>query len=118
MRSKSGPSSPESLPPVQVDPNQLELTLLNLTVNARDAMQGGGAITISAREEHVTGANALGLSPGPFVCIRVEDTGAGMDEATLQRAKGIRSSPRKASAKEPGSAFPWRTALRCSRVAR
>ncbi len=77
---------PENLPPVQVDPNQLELTLLNLTVNARDAMPGGGAITISAREEHVTVANALGLSAGSFVCIRLEDTGAGMDEATLQRA--------------------------------
>ena len=74
------------LPPVKVDPNQLELALLNLAVNARDAMPIGGTITISARPEVVTGAGEGGLSAGPYVCIAVRDTGLGMDMETLARA--------------------------------
>ncbi|MCP8940313.1 response regulator [Alsobacter sp. SYSU M60028] len=77
---------PPGLPPVRVDPHQLELTLLNLAVNARDAMPEGGRIGISAREETVGASNALALAPGSYVCIRVTDTGVGMDEATLALA--------------------------------
>ncbi|MDP5280014.1 PAS domain S-box protein [Sphingomonas sp. DG1-23] len=69
---------------VHADPAQLELALLNLAVNARDAMQDGGRIVIAAREEQV-GAGE-GLKPGAYVCLSVSDTGAGMDAATLARA--------------------------------
>jgi len=69
---------------VRVDPNQLELALLNLSVNARDAMAGGGTITISAEPE--TQAAGGRLSAGTYVRIQVIDTGSGMDEATLARA--------------------------------
>ena len=72
---------PLALPAVWADGNQLEMALLNLAVNARDAMPDGGLIIISAHEE----ANEPG-APGGFVRICVRDTGAGMDEATLRRA--------------------------------
>ena len=68
------------------DANQLELALLNLAVNARDAMPDGGAITIAAREETLAAGDAGGLAPGRYVCLSVTDTGEGMDEETLARA--------------------------------
>jgi PAS domain S-box-containing protein len=71
--------------PVLADPNQLEMALLNLAVNARDAMPGGGDIVISTREETVK-QESHGLKPGSYICLSVSDTGAGMDEQTLQRA--------------------------------
>jgi CheY-like chemotaxis protein len=77
---------PASLPAVNADPNQLELVLLNLIVNARDAMPLGGTITISAQVEMVGERNASGLKPGSYVCITLTDTGLGMDAATLARA--------------------------------
>ncbi|ANY84213.1 hypothetical protein BB934_38930 (plasmid) [Microvirga ossetica] len=77
---------PPALPPVRVDPNQLEMALLNLAVNARDAMPVSGTITISARAEEVAHSNDHGLSPGSYVCVCVSDTGMGMDAATLARA--------------------------------
>jgi signal transduction histidine kinase len=77
---------PSALPCVEVDPNQLELALLNLVVNARDAMPNSGTITIAARAEDVARLNEIGLSAGPYVCISVSDTGTGMDSATLARA--------------------------------
>jgi PAS domain S-box-containing protein len=73
-----------NLPKAHADPNQLELAILNLAMNARDAMPKGGAIIIEARERTVT--NEPVLKPGQYVCVTVTDTGAGMDEATLQRA--------------------------------
>jgi PAS domain S-box-containing protein len=76
---------PLAIPPVLADTNQLELALLNLAVNARDAMPEGGEIVISAREQAVSPGGA-GLRPGRYVHIRVSDTGAGMDEETLRRA--------------------------------
>jgi len=73
------------LPPVEIDPNQLESALLNLALNARDAMGGEGPLRISAREG---GPDQHGISthPGRFVCLSVEDKGQGMDERTLRRA--------------------------------
>lgn len=77
---------PLKLPPVLCDSNQLELALLNLVVNARDAMKNGGTIIISAREiDHVGAAGAHPVT-GKYVCLAVTDTGEGMDEATLKRA--------------------------------
>ena len=75
---------PLSLPKAHADPHQLELAILNLAVNARDAMPKGGAIVIGAREREVPGEP--GLKPGRYVCVTVTDTGTGMDETTLRRA--------------------------------
>jgi signal transduction histidine kinase len=76
----------QAMPPIRVDPNQLELALLNLALNARDAMPTGGRLTISARRERVEGGQIADLAPGDYVCIAEHDTGHGMDEATLKRA--------------------------------
>ena len=73
------------LPAVNVDPNQLEMALLNLAVNARDAMRSGGVLTI-ALEQYLATAGQSELKPGDYVRLSVEDTGEGMDEATLARA--------------------------------
>ena len=76
---------PLILPPVQADARQLELALMNLAVNARDAMPDGGTITISARRETVGTDHNL-LEPGDYVVLLVEDQGEGMDEETLTKA--------------------------------
>ena len=75
-----------NLAPTRVDPNQLELALLNLGLNARDAMPLGGKLTISAHRERVAAGDVPGLDPGEYVCITERDTGDGMDEVTLKRA--------------------------------
>ena len=77
---------PGDLALVHVDPNQLELAILNLSLNARDAMPQGGKLAISAAVESVQRANQHELAPGDFVRIKVGDTGLGMDEETLKRA--------------------------------
>src|SRR6266446_7004487 len=74
------------LAPTRVDPNQLELALLNLAVNSRDAMPYGGELEITAHLERVAAGDVPGLGLGDYVCIGVRDTGCGMDEATLKRA--------------------------------
>ena len=73
-----------NLPAAHVDPNPLELALLNLAVNSRDAMAGEGTLTISARLE--TATKSLKLKSGSYICLAVRDTGIGMDEQTLRRA--------------------------------
>ena len=75
----------KSLPPAQADPNQLEMALLNLGVNARDAMPDGGVLRISATRESVREPRG-DLRRGHYVRLSVADTGVGMDEATLARA--------------------------------
>jgi CheY-like chemotaxis protein len=75
------------LPAIRVDANQLELALLNVAVNARDAMPISGVLTVTARaEECAAGQAPNGLAPGRYVRLSVHDTGIGMDEATLARA--------------------------------
>ncbi len=76
----------DALPWVRTDPNQLESALLNLTLNARDAMPNGGVITIDGRVEQASGEPGLDLNPGRYVRLRVVDSGEGMDEETLARA--------------------------------
>ena len=66
-----------TLPRVKADANQVEMALLNLTMNARDAMPNGGAIVLDAHLEH---------EPKEFVCLSVTDRGVGMDEETLKKA--------------------------------
>ena len=72
--------------PVLSDPSQLEMILLNLTVNARDAMPDGGQIVIATREEVLRPQDDSRLKPGTYICLTVRDTGTGMDEETLKRA--------------------------------
>ena len=76
---------PDGLPPVESDPAQLESALLNLVVNARDAMPGGGVIVITARKEVIDEAT-IDLAAGSYVCLSVRDAGEGMDAETLARA--------------------------------
>jgi PAS domain S-box-containing protein len=70
---------------IEVDANQLELALINLAVNARDAMPQGGSLTIACHNED--NGKRVGLPRDPFVCITIADTGEGMSEATLARAQ-------------------------------
>ncbi|HMH65301.1 MAG TPA: ATP-binding protein, partial [Rhizomicrobium sp.] len=77
---------PAGLGKVIADENQLELALLNLCVNARDAMKDGGHIVIAAREKQVGAKDESGLPPGPYICLSVSDNGEGMDAQTLKRA--------------------------------
>jgi PAS domain S-box-containing protein len=76
---------PPGTPHVTTDPNQLETALLNLVLNARDAMPEGGAITISARPRRVEASTAE-IGEGDYVGLVVTDCGEGMDAETLARA--------------------------------
>ena len=80
----------ESVPPLFVDPAGLESALLNLVVNARDAMPKGGSIIISSHvrnlEESHPAVQAGEVKAGRYVCVSVTDTGQGMSRETLERA--------------------------------
>jgi PAS domain S-box-containing protein len=74
---------------IEVDPNELESAILNLAVNARDAMPGGGRLTIETANTYIDESYATNYAevvPGQYVSISVSDTGGGMDEATVSRA--------------------------------
>jgi len=73
-----------NLPMAMLDQSQTELALLNLVVNARDAITGQGTITISTSNEFVV--NHPQLNDGRYVRLRVTDTGIGMDQETLEKA--------------------------------
>jgi CheY-like chemotaxis protein len=77
---------PPNLPPVEADPNQLELALLNLALNARDAMPLGGQLKISSFAQTVGANEVPHLVAGEFIRLSVSDTGSGMDDATLKQA--------------------------------
>ena len=74
------------LPQALADPNQLELAILNLCVNARDAMPEGGALTIAAETALIGPGSEPKLSPGLYLRLSVIDTGTGMNAETLARA--------------------------------
>ena len=76
---------PEGLPPARIDANQLELAILNLAINARDAMQDGGAIAIRLSNHHVGKATNV-LKPGDYLKVSVIDDGEGMSPETLKKA--------------------------------
>jgi signal transduction histidine kinase/ActR/RegA family two-component response regulator len=74
------------IPAAVVDPNQLELAILNLSVNARDAMPDGGQLTISVRKEAVRSGQVPMLATGDYIRLSVIDEGCGMSSDTLVRA--------------------------------
>jgi CheY-like chemotaxis protein len=76
---------PRDLPNIRIDRNQLELSLLNLGLNAQDAMASGGQIVIKASVADETRLPEQ-LAPGSYVNLSISDTGAGMDADTLRRA--------------------------------
>jgi signal transduction histidine kinase len=92
LRSSIGPTIdieaevPADLWPAHVDANQLELALLNLAINARDAMPEGGRLRFGAHNVTIAAGADASLAAGDYVCLAVTDDGAGMDEPTLERA--------------------------------
>ena len=77
---------PLDLPLVHADAHQLELAVLNLAVNARDAMPRGGKLEVTAAAECLAEQNDAGLLPGRYVRLGLTDDGEGMDAATLAQA--------------------------------
>jgi signal transduction histidine kinase/CheY-like chemotaxis protein len=75
---------PDGLPPARIDANQLELAILNLAINARDAMQDGGAIDIKVSRHAIN--NDPALTPGDYLKVSVIDNGSGMSPETLKKA--------------------------------
>ena len=78
--------SEAEMPLAMADPNQLELAILNLCVNARDAMPDGGILTVTSEAVPIGPHDTPSLTPGLYVRVSVIDTGHGMDSATLARA--------------------------------
>lgn len=81
-------STEESLPAVMVDPGRIEQSLLNLVINARDAMPSGGVLTITTRSVAVEEPRTVvsgELPPGRYVTLSVQDTGRGIDRSNLSR---------------------------------
>ena len=74
------------LPPAKADPNQLEMALLNLAVNARDAMADVGVLRVIAALKEASRGDGGAIEPGRYIRVSVVDTGTGMDEATIARA--------------------------------
>ncbi len=77
---------PEDLWPVTVDPGEFELALLNIAVNARDAMPNGGTLRLLARNARCRGETASGGLVGEFVAITLADSGTGMPAEVMARA--------------------------------
>ncbi|HXG48611.1 MAG TPA: response regulator [Methylomirabilota bacterium] len=79
---------PAGLPPIEADAGMIEQVVMNLAVNARDAMSKGGRLTLATRETIIDTSSPRSHAdarPGRFVCLSVTDTGCGMSPATLER---------------------------------
>lgn len=75
----------DSLWPCRIDPAEFEATILNLMLNARDAMPDGGRLTIRAENTVLEEATIAGLSRGDYVLVSVSDNGAGISPASLAK---------------------------------
>lgn len=71
---------------VSADPTQVEASIVNLVVNARDAMPSGGAVTITTTNTHLRSNECNALPAGPYVLLEVQDTGTGISKDVLARA--------------------------------
>ena len=78
--------APAGVPAATADSNQLEMALLNLAVNARDAMPKGGQLRIGVSHAAIGDGDVKDLPAGRYICLCVADTGTGMDEETQRRA--------------------------------
>ena len=99
---------PSMLPLVHADEGMIEQVLLNLAVNARDAMPGGGRLTITTRAvtiDELAASQMPEATPGLRICLSVSDTGPGF-RRTCCRASSSRSTPRRPLEKEPDSDWP------------
>ena len=76
----------QNLPTVRIDPNQLELAVLNLAVNSSDAMPNGGFLAIDLSQRSVAKGEIEGLKGGAYIRLAVVDSGMGMDEETISRS--------------------------------
>lgn len=75
------------LPAAHLDPEQFEMAVLNIAINARDAMPSGGLVTVSTGRIHLNGdAASRGLSPGDYIVVEVQDEGEGMPAEVMKRA--------------------------------
>ncbi|WAP69596.1 ATP-binding protein [Jiella pelagia] len=80
---------PDKLAPLRIDPHQLELALMNLLINARDAMARGGSIRLAARNRRIVAGSDCAAVPGRYVQLDITDSGCGMDTETLSRAREV-----------------------------
>jgi len=88
--------------PCRIDPAQFEAAILNLALNARDAMNRSGRLSIATENIIADESHATDLAPGDYIAVSVTDTGCGMNEAVLLRALSPSTQPRK-SVKGPDS---------------
>jgi CheY-like chemotaxis protein len=80
----------EGILPIRADPSQLDQVLLNLTINARDAMPEGGTLTVETRnaeltEDYIAQRRGVNIVPGRYAALLISDTGHGMDKQTMKR---------------------------------
>ncbi len=102
------PRTPAALPTIFAEPHLLELALVNLSTNARDAMPHGGTFTIEAAEERVAqeDQDVPTLKSSDYVRLYASDTGSGMNEQTIARATEPLFTTKRAK-KAQGSVFRW-----------
>jgi PAS domain S-box-containing protein len=108
---------PDDLPPAKADPGQLEMAIINLCLNARDAMEDGGTIRIAARPRTQPEGVSAKPRPGHYVRIAVTDTGRAWTRRRW-RGRSSRSSPPRAWAAARGWGCRWRMALPANSAAR